>query len=87
MCIYLSIVLLLMSDKKQLNWIHKTTMFSLLRKVMQLVILYHQQYKMFNNIGSKFGIRVTENLRVPMQCQGAVECSAPALTKVLFVLF
>jgi len=54
---------------------------------MQLVILYHQQYKMFNNIGSKFGIRVTENLRVPMQCQGAVECSAPALTKVLFVLF
>jgi len=47
-------------------------MFSLLRKLMQLVRLYHQPYKMFNNIVSKFFIRVTENLRVLMQSQGEI---------------
>jgi len=32
----------------------------------------HQPYKMFNNIVSKFGIHVTENLRVLMQSQGEI---------------
>jgi len=45
---------------------HRMTMFSLLRKFM------HQPYKMFNNIVSKFGIHVTENLRVLMQSQGEI---------------